>query len=134
MKVDRIAGARSVLFDQARPIAEAIFGQEKIESLVATFGPNEYLAVDATVAVRGRRTAESKSKMKELVNEVAERDEGKVQIEGKDGVVSDGDAILRTRMPFNVPDLNTTLLDFDNVADQLREVYSRFVRDGKLPA
>lgn len=132
--VDRIAAVRSVMFEQARPIAEVIFGAEKIESLVATFGPKEYLAVDATVAVRGRRTERSKAKMKELVNEVAERDDGKVQIQGKDGVFSDGDAILRTRMPFDVPDPHTTLLDFDNVADQLREVYSRFVRDGKLPA
>ena len=132
--VDRVAGSRSLLFEQARPIAEAIFGPEKIESLVSTFGPKEYLAVDATVAVRGRRTESSKAKMKELVNEVADRDEGRVQIQAKDGVFSDGDAILRTRMPFDVPDPSATLLDFDNVADQLREVYSRFVRDGKLPA
>ena len=132
--VDRVAGVRSEISERARPIAEAIFGPDKIAALVETFGPKEYLAVDATVAVRGRRTAQSKAKMKELVNEIADQDDGKVQITGKDGVLSDGDAILRTRMPFDVPGLNATLLDFDNVADQLREVYSRFVRDAKISA
>ena len=41
---------------------------------------------------------------------------------------------IRTRMPFNVPHDGSTLLEFENVADQLMVVYSRFVQDGKIDA
>ena len=55
-----------------------------------------------------------------------------MRIQGSDGVVSGGDAILRTRMPFSVEHEGSSFLDFDNVADQLQEVYRRFVQDGKI--
>ena len=84
--------------------------------------------------VRGRRTEQSKAQMQGIANDLADLDDAKVQIEGKDGRVTDGDAILRTRMPFNLPHEGSNLLEFDNVADQLQEVYSRFVKDRKLPA
>jgi hypothetical protein len=41
--------------------------------------------------------------MKTLAGELADLTDGKVQVEGKDGKLSDDDAILRTRMPFNLP-------------------------------
>jgi hypothetical protein len=37
-------------------------------------------------------------------------------------------------MAFNLPHEGSNLLEFDNVADQLQEVYSRFVKDGKIKA
>ena len=124
----------SYVFEQAEPFAEVMLGKAKAESLVEALGPDEYLAVDASLAVRGRRTERSRQKMKELANDLADSSDAKVQIEGKDGSVSDGDAILRTRMPFSLAHDGSNLLEFDNVADQLQEVYSRFVRDGKIPA
>lgn len=137
---DKVVGTRrkiadlSYISDKAQPLAEVIFGKSKTESLVEALGPDEYLSVDASVAVRGRRTERSKAMMKQLVNEVANESDAKVQIEGKDGAISEGDAVLRTRMPFVVPHDGSTLLEFDNVADQLQEVYSRFVQDGKIDA
>ncbi len=38
------------------------------------------------------------------------------------GKVSDDDAILRTKMPFDLPHEGSNFLDFENVADQLQEV------------
>ena len=84
--------------------------------------------------VRGRRTEESRAKLREIANDLADMTEGEVQVEGKDGKVSDGDAILRTRMPFHLPHEGSNLLEFDNVSDQLQEVYARFVKDGKIKA
>ena len=119
---------------QAIPIVEALLGKPKADSLVESLGPREYLAVDATVKVRGHRTGESKAKFQSIVNDIADMSDANVQIEGKDGGVLNGDAILRTRMPFNLPYEGSNLLEFDNVADQLQEVYSRFVKDGKITA
>jgi len=48
--------------------------------------------------------------------------------------ITEGDAILRTKMPFHQPHEGSSLLEFDNVADQLQEVYSRFLKDGKIKA
>jgi hypothetical protein len=123
---------KSVVFDQAMPIVEAIIGRKRTQSLVDSLGPNEYLSVDASVKVRGKRTEESREQMQELASELADMTDGKVQVEGKDGKFSDDDAILRTRMPFDLPHEGSNFLDFDNVGDQLQEVYSRFVRDGKI--
>jgi hypothetical protein len=123
---------RMVEFQQAVPVIVALFGKAKAESLVDSLGPNEYLAVDASVKVRGSRSVESQEKMQELANELADMTDGKVQVEGKDGKVSDDDAILRTKMPFDLPHEGSNFLDFENVADQLQVVYSRFKTDGKL--
>ncbi|ESY71003.1 MULTISPECIES: hypothetical protein [Mesorhizobium] len=130
----RSVGDRFVQFQQALPIVEALLGPAKTESLVASLGPDEYLTVDASVKVQGKRTEESKANLKKLANDLADITDGTVQVEGRDGKLSDGDAILRTNMPFDLPHAGSNLLDFNNVSDQLQEVYSRFVRDGKILA
>jgi hypothetical protein len=131
-KTARQIADRLVEFEQAVPVVSALLGPARAKSLVDSLGPNEYLAVDASVKVRGRRTEESKEQMQALANELADLTDGKVQVEGKDGKLSDEDAILRTRMPFNLTHEGSSFLEFDNVADQLQEVYSRFVKDGKI--
>ena len=134
VKTSRKIADRSYLSELAEPLAKVIFGDSRAESLVESLGPEEYLAVDASVSVKGKRTETSKAKLKEITNEVADMSDAKVQVEGKDGKLSEDDAIIRTRMPFNLPHEGSNLLEFDNVADQLQEVYSRFVRDGKIDA
>jgi hypothetical protein len=134
VKTSRRIADRFAQMQQAVPIVEALFGKPKAESLVDSLGPEEYLSVEATVRVRGRRTEESKAKLQNIANDLADMSDAKVQIEGKDGRVIDGDAILRTRMPFDLPHEGSNLLEFDNVADQLQEVYARFVKDGKIKA
>ena len=119
---------------EAVPIVEALFGKERAEALIKSLGPGEYLAVEASVGVRGARTETARRQMQNIATELANTSDAKVQIEGKDGKISDGDAILRTNMPFNLPYEGSNLLEFDNVADQLQEVYSRFVKDGKIEA
>jgi hypothetical protein len=134
IRTARTVADRFVDFAQALPVVEALFGKTRTDSLVNSLGKDEYLSVDATVKVRGRRTAESRARLREIVNDVADMTEAKVQVVGKDGTISEGDAILRTRMPFDLPYEGSNLLEFDNVADQLQEVYTRFVKDGKIAA
>lgn len=134
VKTSRRIGDRIAEMQQAVPIVEAIFGKKRTASLVESLGPKEYLAVEASVKVRGRRTEQSKDEFQRITNDIADSSDAKVQIEGRDGKIADGDAILRTRMPFHLPYEGSNLLEFDNVADQLQEVYSRFVKDGKIPA
>lgn len=134
VKTARTVADKFVEFGQAFPVVEALLGKAKADSLVSSLGPEEYLSVDAAVKVRGRRTEASKAKLRNIANDIADMSDAKVQIEGKDGTVSDGDAILRTRMPFDLPHEGSNLLEFDNVADQLQEVYGRFVKDGKIKA
>ena len=134
VKTSRRIADRFAQMQQAVPIVEALFGKPKADSLVESLGPEEYLAVEASVKVRGRRTEESRKKFQAIANDLADESDAKVQIEGKDGRIVDGDAILRTRMPFPLPFQGSNLLEFDNVADQLQEVYARFVKDGKIKA
>lgn len=128
----RKVGGRMLEFAQALPVVKALLGEKKTESLVHSLGPQEYLTVDATVKVRGRRTKQSKDEFNKIVHDVAELTDARVQVEGSDGKMSDGDAILRTRMPFDLPQDGSNFLDFDNVADPLQEVYRRFVSDKKI--
>jgi hypothetical protein len=87
----------------ALPVVEALLGKSETESLVKSLGPEEYLAVDAAVKVRGKRTETSRAKMREIATGVADMTDAEVRIDGKDGTVRDGDAILRVRMPFSIP-------------------------------
>ncbi len=119
-------------FGQAVPVVEALFGKAKTQSLIESLGPKEYLAVDASVKVKGRRTEESKAQLRNIASGLDDLTEGDVRIEGSDGQLSDGDAILRTKMPFSLQHEGANLLEFNNVADQLQVVYSRFVHDGKI--
>lgn len=134
VSTSRLIADKFAQMQQAVPIVEALFGKKKADSLVESLGPEEYLAVEASVKVRGRRTEKSRAKLQSIANDLADASDAKVQIEGKDGRIVDGDAILRTRMPFQQPHEGSSLLEFDNVADQLQEVYSRFVKDGKITA
>lgn len=134
VKTTRRIADKFAQMQQAVPIVKALFGNEKAESLIESLGPNEYLSVEASVKVRGRRTEESRKKFQAIANDLADESDAQVQIEGRDGQIRDGDAILRTRMPFHLPHEGSNLLEFDNVADQLQEVYARFVKDGKLKA
>lgn len=128
----RTIADKMVEFRQALPVVEALFGPDRAQSLVASLGPKEYLSVDATVKVRGSRTDESRAKLRSIATELDDMTEGKVSVETPTGKISDGDAILRMRMPFTPVKDGSSLLDFDNVADQLQEVYARFVKDGKI--
>jgi hypothetical protein len=134
VKTSRRVADKFAQMQQAVPIVEALFGKKETASLVESLGPEEYLAVEASVKVRGRRTEESRKKFQAIANDLADASDAKVEIEGKDGRVLEGDAILRTKMPFHLPHEGSNLLEFDNVADQLQEVYSRFVKDGKIKA
>lgn len=134
VKTSRTLIDKSYISEKAVSIAEAVFGKTRTDALIESLGPDEYLSADASVKVRGRRTAQSREKLRELANDLAELTDEKVQVEGKDGKLSDDDAILRTRMPFNQPHAGSSILEFDHVADQLQEVYSRFVHDGKIEA
>ncbi|MBB5708328.1 hypothetical protein [Sphingopyxis panaciterrulae] len=134
VKTSRRVADKVAQMSQAVPIVKALFGDKQAESLIESLGPKEYLSVEASVKVRGRRTEESKKKFQAIANDLADESDAKVQIEGKDGQIRDGDAILRTRMPFHLPHEGSNLLEFDNVADQLQEVYARFVKDGKIKA
>lgn len=134
VRTSRRVADKFAQMQQAVPIVEALFGKKQADSLVESLGPDEYLAVEASVKARGRRTEESRKKFQAIANDLADASDAKVQIEGKDGRIVDGDAILRTRMPFHLPHQGSNLLEFDNVADQLQEVYSRFVKDGKIKA
>lgn len=134
VKTSRSVADKFAQMQQAVPIVKALFGDKKTESLIESLGPEEYLAVEASVKVRGRRTEESRKKFQAIANDLADESDVQVQIEGKDGQIRDGDAILRTRMPFHLPHEGSNLLEFDNVADQLQEVYARFVKDGKITA
>jgi hypothetical protein len=134
VKTARRVADRYAEFAQAVPIVRALLGTDKTQSLVESLGPEEYLSVDASVKVRGRRTEQSRQRMRDLAGELADLTDGRVQVEGRDGKISDDDAILRTRMPFALVQEGSNFLDFDNVADQLQVVYSRFVLDGKISA
>ena len=129
-----MVAARFVEFGRAVPIVEALLGKASTDSLVKSLGESEYLAVEASVKVKGRRTAATRAQLRNIANDLDDMTDAKVQIEGKDGKISDGDAILRTRMPFHLPHEGSNLLEFDNVSDQLQEVYVRFVSDGKITA
>jgi len=123
-----------VQFEKAFDLAKTLLGEARAVELAESLGPRERLVVDASVKVRGTRTEASRAKLKELATSLDTLTEGRITVEGKDGKLIDKNLVLRTNMPFDVDHDGSTLLDFDNVADQLQKVYARFVEDGKIKA
>jgi hypothetical protein len=74
---------KMVEFAQALPVVEALLGKSKTQSLVESLSPGEYLTVDASVKVRGRRSEESKTAMRELASALADITDGKILVEVK---------------------------------------------------
>lgn len=128
----KTVGERSIAQNGAFNLFKSLFGEKEAESLADSLGPKEQLVAETSFRIKGSRTSESKQKMKEIVNIAADSDLAEVKVEGKDFKMSQGDAILRTNMPFELPYPNSNLLDFDNVADQLQKVFTRFVEDRKI--
>lgn len=116
----------------AMPLVEAILGKQRAKSLSDSLGPDEYLSASGEVRVSGSRTEQSRERIRKIAHEIADTTDAEVTVEGKDGKIKAGDVILRTDMPFSLPVEGGTLLDFDNVADQLQKVYERFVEDKKI--
>jgi hypothetical protein len=116
----------------AMPLVEAILGKVRAKSLADSLGPEEYLTASGEVRVSGSRTEQSRERIRKIAHEIADTTDAEVTVEGKDGKIKAGDVILRTNMPFALPNEGGTLLDFDNVADQLQKVYARFVEDKKI--
>ncbi|QFQ88233.1 hypothetical protein F8A10_11995 [Paracoccus kondratievae] len=118
----------------AMRIVEAVLGPDQVNRLVRSLGPEEYIAAEAEIRVKGARTEATLKNVKEIASAIADETDAHVEIEGKFGKIKDGDAILRMRMPFAVSNEGGTLLDFDNVAEQIQKVYLRFLEDGKIKA
>lgn len=116
----------------AMPLVEAILGKQHAKRLSDSLGPDEYLSASGEVRVSGSRTEQSRESIRKIAHEIADTTDAEVTVEGKDGKIKSGDVILRTDMPFSLPVEGGTLLDFDNVADQLQKVYQRFVEDKKI--
>ncbi|ETD85718.1 hypothetical protein ACTTAF_06625 [Rhodobacter capsulatus] len=131
-KTSRRVKAAHKMSEVAMPLVEAILGKAWAKSLNESLGPNEYITASGEVRVSGSRTEQSREQIRKIAHEIADTTDAEVTIEGKDGRIKSGDVILRTEMPFIVPHEGGTLLDFDNVADQLQKVYGRFVEDQKI--
>ena len=79
----RVLKQKSMDREEAIPFAQAIFGQQGTKSLVDSLGPEEYLSVEAALAIRGKRTSTSRKKLKELANELADQERRKGRNSGK---------------------------------------------------
>lgn len=123
-----------VQFEKAFALAKTLLGETEAVALAESLGPKERLVVDASVKIKGTRTENSKAKLKELAKSLDTITEGKITVEGKDGKIIDKSLVLRTNMPFIIDHDGSSLLEFDNVADQMQKVYARFVEDGKISA
>ena len=120
--------------DKALEIVRAALGPTSAKRLVDGLGPEEYITAEAEIKIRGTKTEATMQNVRAVANEIADLTDAHVEIEGSSGKIKDGDAILRTKMPFDAPNEGGTLLDFNNVADQIQEVYKRFVNDKKIDA
>ena len=88
----------------AMPLVEAILGKQRAKSLADSLGPNEYLSASGEVRVSGSRTEQSRERIRKIAHEIADTADAEVTVEGKDGKIKSGDFILRTDMPFALPE------------------------------
>lgn len=131
-EVQRRLGARTVAWSKAEEVVQAILPQQAFERLIESLGDNNRLVADVQWSVAGPRSRAVNEAIQEVVTELADMDDGMVNISGKDGTISGGSAILEATRPFEVAFENTIIIDFDHATDRLVSTLRRWVEDEKL--
>lgn len=131
-EVQRRLGARTVAWSKAEEVVQAILPQEAYNRLIESLGEKNRLVADVQWSVAGPRDKKVKEAIQTIVTELADLEDGIVNISGKDGEISGQSAILESTRPFEVAIENTIIIDFDHATDRLVTTLQRWVEDQKL--
>ena len=131
-EVRKRLGARTVAWSKAEEIIQTILPAQTFERLVNSLGDQNRLVADVQWSVAGPRDQEVKEAIQDVVTELADLEDGIVNITGKDGEIASGSAILETTRLFELSPDKTILIDFDHATDRLVSTLQRWVEDQKI--
>ena len=123
---------RYLSFDKAEQVLNTIFGHHEAQEIMKKVPEDVRLDVNVNIGYKTTKKGISKEFMNDLASALRNLPDGEIQMIGKDGKIKGDEARLSLIMPFKPLKENSSLLNLENVKEQLIVVYNRFLEDGKI--
>ena len=119
-------------FEKAREILETAIGPMATQQIIEKMPEEAALEVNVNFGYRSKKRRFSKEFMSDLEASLRNMPDGEVRVQSNLGKIVGDDARLQTVMPIKLLRENSSLLDIEDALGQLKEVYRRFLVDGRI--
>lgn len=119
-------------FEKAREILETIIGPMATQEIIEKMPEEAALEVNVNFGYRSKKRRFNKEFMSALEASLRNMPDGEVRVRSNMGIITGEDARLQTVMPIKLVRENSSLLDMEDALGKLKEVYRRFLEDGRI--
>ncbi|MDJ0947242.1 MAG: hypothetical protein QNJ30_27660 [Kiloniellales bacterium] len=119
-------------FSKGKEILEAAIGTMETEQIIKSMPDEAALEVNVNFGFRATKRKFKREALSNLEASLRNMPDGEVRVRSKDGRVVGNDARLHHVMPIELVRENSSLLDNGDARDQMKEVYRRFLEDGRI--
>jgi hypothetical protein len=131
-EVKKRAGAGTVAWSKAEDVVRTVLPESAFQKLIESMSDKNHLVADVQWSVAGPRGKKVQEAMQEVVNELADMDDGIIGVAAKDGIMKEGGVILEFKRLFEIAPEKTLIIDFDHATDVLVEQFLSWTKDKKL--
>ena len=128
----RVADGVAAQFGKAKAILVDLFGDVRAQELIDAVPAEAALEVKVNIGYVATRTTLKRELMTNLARGMRNIPDGELRVRGRDGFIQGEDARLSQDMQIETVGESSSLLDMQNVAEQMLEVHRRFLHDGKV--
>lgn len=119
-------------FAKGKEILEAAIGPMETSRLIESMPEDAALEVNVGFGYRAKKRKFDKRFMSELEASLRNLPDGEVRVSAKSGNAVGNDARLQMDMPIKLVREHSSLLDNQDALSKLKEVYRRFLEDGRI--
>lgn len=119
-------------FAKGKEILETAIGSMETQRLIENMPEEAALEVNVGFGYRAKKRKFSREFMASLETSLRNMPDGEVRVISVTGKIVGDDARLQTVMPIKLVRKDSSLLDNEDASKQLKEVYRRFIEDGRI--
>lgn len=115
-----------------KKILEATIGTMETEKIIDSMPEEAALEVNVNFGIRSTKRKFSREVLSNLEASLRNMPDGEIRVRTKESQVVGDDVRLQHVMPIKLVRENSSLLDIEDALSQLKEVYRRFLNDGRI--
>ncbi|HJT43750.1 MAG TPA: hypothetical protein VJ750_09640 [Rhizomicrobium sp.] len=131
-ELETIGDKVKATFGRARKIIDDLLGEVEAARIIQSMPPEAMLEVSVSIGYKATKRKLRRAFMGELATGLRNIADGEIKVIGRNGQAKGDDARLSMDMNVKKVSENSSLLDLQNVYDQMMEVHRRFLHDDKL--
>lgn len=129
---ETIADQLKASFAKGRQILNDLLGEVEAQKIIDSMPADAALDVTVNIGYRAKKRKLQKEFMRNLESGLRNIPDGEIKVRDKYGEIKGDDARLSADMSVKKVNDNSSLLDLENVREQMAEVHRRFVHDSKI--